>query len=151
METENANNKALPDLICLSHLRWNFVWQRPQHLLSRFAKQQRVFFVEEPFVTDDPLPRLDIQKHETGVTVVVPIVPTERWEAGEGEPILHELFDTLFIDRNIGDFFFWYYTPMAFEWTKHKNPLAIVYDSMDELSAFKNAPQNLLDREKQLF
>ena len=37
-----------PDLICLSHLRWNFVFQRPQHLMSRFARDRRVFFVEEP-------------------------------------------------------------------------------------------------------
>lgn len=152
METENANNKTLPDLICLSHLRWNFVWQRPQHLLSRFAKKQRVFFVEEPYVTDDPLPRLEVKEHpESGVRVAVPFVPKERAEAGETEAILHELFDTLFVDQNIGEFFFWYYTPMAFEWTKHKNPLAVIYDCMDELSAFKNAPAELLEREKQLF
>lgn len=151
MEIENKKNETLPDLICLSHLRWNFVWQRPQHLLSRFAKQQRVFFVEEPLVTDDPLPRLKIEKHESGVTVATPIVPQARWEAGDGEPVLHELFDNLFIDQNIGEFFFWYYTPMALEWTRHKKPLVVVYDCMDELSAFKNAPANLLDREKQLF
>jgi glycosyltransferase involved in cell wall biosynthesis len=149
---ETVNNNALPDLICLSHLRWNFVWQRPQHLLSRFAARQRVFFVEEPIVADDPLPRLDIQKHEaTGVRVVVPIVPQKLWDAGEGEPVLHELFDRLFIDQNIGEFFFWYYTPMAFEWTKHKTPLAVVYDCMDELAAFKNAPPQLLEREREIF
>lgn len=142
---------ALPDLICLSHLRWNFVRQRPQHLLSRFAKRQRVFFVEEPVVTDDPHPRLDIQPHESGVKVVVPHVPLSEWEAGNGEPVLHKLFDTLFIDQNIGEFFFWYYTPMAFEWTKHKEPLAIIYDCMDELSAFKDAPPQLIERERQIF
>ena len=40
--------KDAPDLVCLSHLRWNFVFQRPQHLLIRFAQGQRVFFIEEP-------------------------------------------------------------------------------------------------------
>lgn len=147
----DLNNKHLPDMVCLSHLRWNFVWQRPQHLLSRFAKNQRVFFVEEPIVNDDTRDRLDIQRHESGVTVVVPHVSRERWEAGDGEPALHELFDSLFIDQNIGEYFFWYYTPMALEWTKHKKPLAIVYDCMDELAAFKGAPPQLIEREKQLF
>jgi UDP-galactopyranose mutase len=78
-------------------------------------------------------------------------VPQERWEAGEGEPALRELFDSLFVEQSIGEFFFWYYTPMAFEWTKHKEPLAIVYDCMDELSAFKNPPPELLDREQEIF
>ncbi len=119
--------QTIPDLVCLSHLRWNFVWQRPQHLLSRFARGQRVFFVEEPIVNDEALPRLDIQEHKSGVKVVVPHVPLPRWEAGDGEPVLREMFDKLFIDQNISEFFFWYYTPMAFEWTKHKQPLAIVY------------------------
>src|ERR671913_115444 len=41
------------DLICFSHLRWAFVYQRPQHLLSRFAKHTRVFYVEEPIFADE--------------------------------------------------------------------------------------------------
>ena len=49
------------DLVCLSHLRWGFVYQRPQHLLSRFAKHQRVFFVEEPVPTSG-VPRIEIQQ-----------------------------------------------------------------------------------------
>ena len=145
------NRTKLPDLVCLSHLRWNFVWQRPQHLLSRFARTGRVFFVEEPIISDDPHARLAIEEHESGVKVVVPHIPQKNSEAGETEQILEQLFDQLFIDQNIGEFFFWYYTPMAFEWTKHKNPLAIIYDCMDELSAFKGAPPQLLEREKQLF
>ena len=28
-------------LVCFSHLRWNFVFQRPQHLMSRFAEDRR--------------------------------------------------------------------------------------------------------------
>ena len=40
-------NAVTQDLVCFSHLRWNFVYQRPQHLLSRFAKHFRVFFIEE--------------------------------------------------------------------------------------------------------
>ena len=146
-----VSQQALPDLICLSHLRWNFVWQRPQHLLSRFAKRRRVFFVEEPVVVDEKEIRLEVNMHQSGVNVVVPHIPVSIWEAGDGEPALRRLFDRLFDEQNISDYFFWYYTPMAFEWTKHKQPQAIVYDCMDELAAFKNAPSQLIEREKEIF
>jgi UDP-galactopyranose mutase len=148
---KSENFQKFPDLICLSHLRWNFVWQRPQHLLSRFAKRQRVFFVEEPIVSELPAPRLEVTRHESGVFVVAPHIPLERWTAGDGEIVLRDLFDRLFIEQKIDEFFFWYYTPMAFEWTKHKQAIAIVYDCMDELAAFKNAPPQLLPREAELF
>lgn len=39
-------------LIVHCHLRWDWVWQRPQQLLSRLAKRHRVLFVEGPFVSD---------------------------------------------------------------------------------------------------
>ncbi len=35
-------------LICFSHLRWDFVFQRPQHLMTRFARTMRVIYLEEP-------------------------------------------------------------------------------------------------------
>ncbi len=35
-------------IIVFSHLRWDFVYQRPQHLLARLAKQRRIIFIEEP-------------------------------------------------------------------------------------------------------
>lgn len=149
MDADNQN--TLPDLICLSHLRWNFVWQRPQHLLSRFAKEGRVFFVEEPLVADSTKTRLEVNTHESGVNVVVPHISASEWNAGKGEQILQQLFDQLFTAQNIKNYFFWYYTPMAFEWTKHKHPQAIVYDCMDELSAFKNSPPQLVEREKEIF
>ena len=41
-------------LIVFSHLRWNFVYQRPQHLLSRLAERFHVVFIEEPMPTDRP-------------------------------------------------------------------------------------------------
>ncbi len=61
-----------PDLVCLSHLRWNFVYQRPQHLLSRCVQKQRVFFIEEPIFGPYISGRLDVSKDESGVCVVVP-------------------------------------------------------------------------------
>ena len=35
-------------LLVFSHLRWNFVYQRPQHLLARLGRDYRVFYIEEP-------------------------------------------------------------------------------------------------------
>src|SRR5215212_4939904 len=61
------------DLVCLSHLRWDFVYQRPQHLLSRCARDRRVFFVEEPIFDAGGL-RIELIRRD-GVTVVVPHLP----------------------------------------------------------------------------
>jgi UDP-galactopyranose mutase len=138
------------DLVCLSHLRWDFVYQRPQHLLSRCAKQRRVFFVEEPIFGQGPS-RLDVTQREDGVHVVVPHLPEGLSNEVAVEAIQQAMIDRLFAEHQIRDYVLWYYTPMALGWTRHLKPLATVYDCMDELSAFKNAPRLLRDREAELF
>jgi UDP-galactopyranose mutase len=146
---EYAKFGGQPDLVCLSHLRWDFVYQRPQHLLSRFAKSRRVFFVEEP-VFGEWQPHLDITSRGDGLHVVVPRVPQGlRVEAVEA--LQKRLLDELFEGRGIDDHVLWYYTPMAVGWTRHLKPLATVYDCMDELSAFRGAPPALRAREAELF
>jgi UDP-galactopyranose mutase len=142
---------APPDLVCLSHLRWDFVYQRPQHLLSRFANGRRVFFVEEPVITDEAEARLDVSRREGGLHVVVPHVPGEL--AGEETlgAVQKALLDRLFAEHAIGEHVLWYYTPMAIPWSRHLKPLATVYDCMDELSAFKGAPRAMRDAERELF
>jgi UDP-galactopyranose mutase len=138
------------DLVCLSHLRWDFVYQRPQHLLSRCAKQRRVFFVEEPIFGQGPS-RLDVTQREDGVYVVVPHLPEGLSNEVAVEAIQQAMIDRLFAEQQIRDYVLWYYTPMALGWTRHLKPLATVYDCMDELSMFKNAPRSLRDREAELF
>jgi UDP-galactopyranose mutase len=138
------------DLVCLSHLRWDFVYQRPQHLLSRCAKQRRVFFVEEPIFGQGPS-RLDVTQREDGVYVVVPHLPEGLSSEVAVEAIQQAMIDRLFAEHQIRDYVLWYYTPMALGWTRHLKPLATVYDCMDELSAFKNAPRALREREAELF
>lgn len=145
----HANVGQKPDLVCLSHLRWDFVYQRPQHLLSRFAKGRRVFFVEEPLFGDWQ-PHLDITPRGDGLSVVVPRM-THGLGVDAAEAVQRRLIDKLFVEREIDDHVLWYYTPMALAWTRHLKPLATIYDCMDELSAFRGAPPALREREAELF
>ncbi|MFP2908737.1 glycosyltransferase family 1 protein [Pyxidicoccus sp. 3LFB2] len=143
-----VNSGPLPDLVCLSHLRWNFVFQRPQHLLSRFARERRVFFFEEP-VYGEGLARLEVTQSKEGVWVAVPHLPHGLTE---GEVMEHQrvLMDELLAGHAVRDYVTWYYTPMALSFTRHLQPLAVVYDCMDELSAFRGAPPGLLYNEAEL-
>jgi UDP-galactopyranose mutase len=145
----NRPIRTPPDLVCLSHLRWDFVYQRPQHLLSRFARERRVFFVEEPVFDNGPM-RLDITERRCGVRVVVPHLPADLLSEVAIEAVQQGIIDRLFADQGIREHILWYYTPMAVSWTRHLQPLAVVYDCMDELSAFKGAPPALRTREAEL-
>ncbi|HEX5871991.1 MAG TPA: hypothetical protein VFY65_16290, partial [Longimicrobium sp.] len=136
-----------PDLLCFSHLRWNFVYQRPQHLMSRFARDRRVFYWEEP-VHHDAGPWLQVTHGDDGVTLIVPHLPS--MDPAQAEPALRRLLDGWMEDQEIGRFVAWFYTPMALGWAGHVDPLATVYDCMDELSAFRFAPPELLAREAEL-
>lgn len=142
---------TVPDLICFSHLRWDFVFQRPQHLLTRFAAQTRVFFIEEPFFdTDNAAGYLDISSRGEKLFVIVPHFPGGR-SAEEDEAAQAELIKQFISTQNIQSFIAWYYTPMALGYSRDLAPTLTVYDCMDELSAFAGAPRELLDREKELY
>lgn len=137
------------NILCFSHLRWDFVYQRPQHLLSRFARAGQVFYFEEPIFSEEPS-RLDISRREGGLSIVVPRLNSV--EASDNvEEILREMLDKFLAHEQINNFVAWYYTPMALGFTSHLKPLATVYDCMDELSAFKFAPPELRVREAKLF
>lgn len=138
------------DLVCLSHLRWDFVFQRPQHLLTRCASERRVFFVEEPKYGAGAL-RMDVSLRDEGVYVCVPHLPEGLKSAEAAEALQQALLNRLFAEYEITDHVLWYYTPMAVAWTRHLQPLATIYDCMDELSAFKGAPRELREREAELF
>jgi glycosyltransferase involved in cell wall biosynthesis len=137
------------DLVCFSHLRWGFVFQRPNHLLSRFSRHQRVFFIEEP-VFHDGDDKLHIENHNDNLYVVTPHIqsglPEQELLVRQQKFITH-----LITKMKINRFFSWYYTPMALPFTEHLNPELVIYDCMDELSAFKFAPPQLTQLEKDLF
>ncbi|MEZ0169182.1 glycosyltransferase [Microvirga sp. TS319] len=139
-----------PLLVCFSHLRWDFVWQRPQHLLSRAAKYYDVLIVEEPIFKADIKPHMDVTSRPQGVTVAVPMLP----EGLLPEDILaeqHDLVETLIGRESHGARVFWYYTPMAMAFSSDFECDLCVYDNMDELSLFRGASQELLDLETALF
>ncbi|MEH1939029.1 MAG: UDP-galactopyranose mutase [Nostoc sp.] len=142
--------KDTPDIVCLSHLRWNFVYQRPQHLLSRCAQGKRVFFIEEAIFSEEPLARLDVNQDSNGVVVVVPHLPQGLTEEAINAD-LQLLINSLFAEHNINKYICWYYTPMAIAFTRHLQPQAVVYDCMDELSAFQGASPTLKNYEAELF
>ena len=137
------------DLVCLSHLRWDFVYQRPQHLLSRFARRNRVFFFEEPIYVDGET-RLEISPREDGLFVLVPHISHADREAKNVADIQRGMLDEMFDSQNINCFGLWFYTPMAMDYAAHLQPLVTIFDCMDELSAFRFAPPELVANEKRL-
>jgi UDP-galactopyranose mutase len=148
--SSSGPNKNNVDLVCFSHLRWDFVFQRPQHLLTRCARDRRVFFIEEPIYGNRSM-RLEVTETETGVHVVVPQLPDGLRSEIAINAVMKEMVRQLFVEHEIDEYVFWYYTPMALNFTDHFNPIASVYDCMDELSAFKGAHSQLPALEKKLF
>jgi glycosyltransferase involved in cell wall biosynthesis len=137
-------------LIVFSHLRWGFVFQRPQHLLTRLARDFDVFFVEEPVFLDGE-PRLDHASGGTGVEVLTPRTPIHApGFADEQLPQLRRLLAGFVADRELAQPLAWFYTPMALPLLDALEPRAIVYDCMDDLASFKFAPPQLVEREREL-
>jgi glycosyltransferase involved in cell wall biosynthesis len=153
--SSDERNDSSTLLVCFSHLRWDFVWQRPQHLLIRAAQKYRVLFVEEPVFRGDESPRMDLSTRPGGVTIALPILPKRfgplGLEADEVVDVQRRLVEKLLYGERHAERIFWYYTPMALAFTSHLDCDACVYDNMDELSAFKFASPRLLGLEDDLF
>jgi len=138
-------------LLCFSHLRWDFVFQRPQHLMSRFAREMSVIYWEEP---------VDIGANETaylkvrevqdapGVRIVAPHLPQGMPEDAR-EAVLKRLLDA-HVASIRGTLISWYYTPMMLPFSRHIETDVTVFDAMDELSKFKFAPTRLIELEQEL-
>jgi UDP-galactopyranose mutase len=151
-EAEPSVPQAEPaTLLCFSHLRWSFVFQRPQHLMSRFAQEMNVVFWEEP---------VDIAAYETAylqvreaadapnVRVAVPHLPQGMPEDAR-EAALKRLLDA-HVASIRGPLIAWYYTPMMLPFSRHLDTDVVVFDAMDELSRFKFAPAKLLELEQEV-
>jgi protoporphyrinogen oxidase/glycosyltransferase involved in cell wall biosynthesis len=135
-------------IVVFSHLRWDFVFQRPQHLLSRLAQHYPVLFVEEPEHDDgdpfmertNPAPNVTVCRAHTPIHAIGfhddqlrLLQPMVAQLAPPGEQVIA-----------------WFYTPMALPLLQALQPALVVYDCMDELASFKNPPKQLLQRESAL-
>ena len=99
------------DIICFSHLRWNFVYQRPQQIMGRLAQHFRVFYVEEPVYNSEDC-FLETTMSKEGVWVIVPHL-TVGEEGNWSNMKLKEMLKESFKYFELRDFIIWYYTPMA--------------------------------------
>jgi UDP-galactopyranose mutase len=138
-------------IVAFSHLRWNFVYQRPQHLLSRLAAKRPVFFVEEPEFDPNGPPRWERSQPHPNVVVLRPCTPVKvSGFHADQLPALEPLIAELAAELDGSTLVAWLYTPMALPLAQALAPVATVYDCMDELSLFLGAPPELLSREAAL-
>ncbi len=124
-------------IVCFSHLRWDFVFQRPQHVLTR--ADTPVLFIEEPIPSDRDESYLRLRRVHDDVHVAVPAIA-----AGDGaERDLRRIVDEAMLALGIDDHIAWYYTPAALPFTDHLAPSTVVYDCMDDLTGFDGADPRL--------
>lgn len=138
-------------LVVFSHLRWNFVYQRPQHILSRLAQRWPVVFIEEPIPGAEE-DRIEHIAAAPGVEVWRPHLrgPQHGFHPAH-KHVLQRLLARCIAERGLDDYWIWFYTPMAVPMADTLAPAGIIYDCMDELSLFRGAPPELLAQESALF
>ena len=156
----NKISEKSPDecgMVVFSHLRWGFVWQRPQQFVSRFARKHRMLFIEEPlFDLNEKDARLFMHQVMPNVVVACPHFPKtdlqNKTKVLEGvERFAHEAVKLVNEHGHFDSPALYYFNPMDAAWSLGKfNERAVIYDCMDELSQFKDAPKELIDVEKRL-
>jgi glycosyltransferase involved in cell wall biosynthesis len=140
------------ELVVLSHLRWDWVWQRPQHLVSRIGAGRRTWFVEEPLpVAGLAAPRLRTADAGAVTRVWLEVPGEPGTHVGFGDPRAASyavgLLAVLGVPAAARDV--WLYTPMALDLARALVPRLLVYDVMDDLASFAWAPPELLLRQRQ--
>lgn len=146
---KNINENPPGILVCFSHLRWDFVFQRPQHLLTRCAQHSKVYYIEEPIFDAEDQAYVRFSKRLDNLWVCVPHLPFGI-NKKHIDAYLANFLDKFLQQSDMDDFTFWYYTPMALSFSDKYRPKLTVYDCMDELSAFKFAPAEIKILEKKL-
>lgn len=144
------------DIVVVSHLRWSFVWQRPQQLLSRLAHHHRILFVEEPVRYEgEGAPCARLQEVHPNVSVLTPQIAqqadndTPLWLWPEQGQITAQVKETISA-LDFRNYALWFYTPTPEFFQDALRPIMTVVDVMDELSNFKFAPPELRERERRL-
>lgn len=142
--------KSKRDIVILSHLRWNSVFQRPHHITIRLARDRKVLFVEEPVEPDSDKQEGEglINDININLSVLTPVLEKQSWE--ENIAVYKKLIREILRKDNYNDPVFWFYSPHFHGLIDLMEPELIVYDCMDELSAFKNASAHLPQYEKKV-
>ena len=141
---------SLPSLVVFCHLRWDFVFQRPQQLMTRLGHNRQIIFVEEPVFDAGPSymeissPCANVQVLRAHTSVRAPGFHADQWQTVQ-----------VLLDRALrllcpGTYCAWFYTPLALPLLDGLKPLAVVYDCMDDLSAFALAPPLTQQRDREL-
>lgn len=149
--TPLSGQNIMKTIVTFSHLRWDFVYQRPQHPLSRLAQKRPVVFIEEP-IGEAPERRLERYEPCPGLTVLR--VHVKGPSAGFDDrhmATMETMVGDFLKQAHIEDYLLWFYTPMAYPLSRNLSPAGMVYDCMDELAAFAFAPAALIEREDALF
>ncbi|MDX1965435.1 MAG: FAD-dependent oxidoreductase [Pirellulales bacterium] len=141
------------EFLVFSHLRWNFVYQRPQHILSRLARHHKVYFMEEPLETESSTGMLEVSPSAEDPNVIVLRPHTNVREKGFTPAQIQAITPLLkgFLSENHCDnYAAWLYTPLAHGFLEQLRPQAVIYDCMDALDAFLHAPPELREQEEKL-
>ncbi len=149
--TDIQSRKAhKPVLICFSHLRWDFVFQRPQQLLTRASAEYTVVYFEEPVFADAAgASHLTVRVTQDGIVIATPVLPSGL-DAIAVDQAQQVLLDRFLVALRLPVDVMWYYTPMAFGFSSHVRATTVVYDCMDELTLFRGASPRLKLLERRL-
>ncbi|SMB80162.1 glycosyltransferase family 1 protein [Deinococcus hopiensis] len=149
LQPDSVRASDTPALLVVAHLRWDFVFQRPQHLMTRAARSRRVYYIEEPRFTSEA-DHLVMRTDPSGVVVVTPHIE-EGHSADASQARTARLLEGMVKAEGLPEYDLWVYTPFELPITAGLSPRVTVYDCMDELAQFRGAPPELRTREDQLF
>lgn len=121
------------DILCFSPSRWNFVYQRPQHLMTRFAQKSRVYYIEDPLFDAEEACYTVQEIEGTQLKVLTPHLPSSS--LADPYPALRSLLEQLIMGERIRQYICWYYSPMALQYSAQLHPLATVYDCIQDVAA----------------
>lgn len=146
-----------PAIICLAHLGWDFVWQRPQQLLSRLARHYPVLYVNEPrHRPEGSGPQLVQVAAEGGVSawqLGIPLDRLDEWRELYAVMVRELLLETGWARQGarglepLRPLILWFYTPTPCYLLETIPADLVVYDVMDDLASFQGASDDLRQRE----
>jgi glycosyltransferase involved in cell wall biosynthesis len=149
---KNMSDQPLT-LLCLSHLNWNHVWQRPQQLMTRFTQHYRVIYVDPPEISANAdTVQLQEISGEQGVRVLHPVFPKQHVESMADYWRLWKELLPVVLDLAGQQVVMWVFSPYADQLVAQAKPQIklAVYDCMDDLASFKDGSDEMREREAHL-